>query len=101
MTPAEQREALDEVCGKLTGAIRTIVVAPGEVAVATLERIRADTYAPDVAEHAIDQLRELAEALDRKLASDTQAIARLGNTLLGFEVRLGQMSRRYIRPERA
>jgi hypothetical protein len=101
MTPAEQRVALDEVAGKLTAAIRTLLIAPGEVAVTTIERIRADNFTPDVAAHAIEQLRELAEALDQKLASDTQAIARLGNILRGFEIRLGQMSKRYVRPGRA
>jgi hypothetical protein len=100
MTRAEQRAALDEVAGKLTAEIRSTVIEAGEVAVATLERIRIDTYTPEIAEHAIGQLRELAEILDRKLASDTQAIARLGDTLRGFEVRLGQISKRYVRPGR-
>jgi hypothetical protein len=40
---------------------------------------------PDVAEHAIAQLQELAEILDRRLASDTLVITRLGNTLRGLE----------------
>src|SRR5579863_10084392 len=97
MTVAEQRRAIDEVAGKLTAAIRSTVIEAGEVAVATIERIRADNYTPDVAEHAIEQLRELALALPRKLESDAQAIARLGNTLRGFEVRLGQMSRSHRR----
>lgn len=101
MTPTEQRAALDEVTGKLTAAIRSTLIEPGEVAAATLERIRADNFTPDVAEYAIEQLRELAGVLDRKLASDAQAIARLGNTLHGFELRLGQMSKRYVRPGRA
>lgn len=82
-------------------SVRPRTIAPGEVAIATMERIRADNFTPDVAEYAIEQLRQLAEALSRKLESDTQAIARLGNTLRGIEVRLGQMSKRYIRPVRA
>jgi len=93
MTPAEQRASLDEVAAKLTSAIRSSVLDPGEVAIATIERIRADAYRPDVAAHAIEQLEELAAALGRKLENPAQTIARLCGTLGGFEVRLGQMSR--------
>jgi hypothetical protein len=66
----------------------------GETALATVERIRVQDFAPDVAEHAIVQLRELKNALNWKLKSDVQAIRRLADGLEGFERRLGQMSRK-------
>jgi hypothetical protein len=92
MKDADQRTALNAVADKLTRAIRGTVIEPGEVVLATIERIRVQTYDLDVTSHAITQLGELASTVNGKLRDELRAIQRLRDGLDGFEQRLTRMN---------
>lgn len=93
MKDADQRTALDAVADKLTRATRGTVMEPGEVMLATIERIRVQTYDLDVTAHAITQLGELAGAVGGKFREELRAIQRLRDGLDSFERRLARMNR--------
>jgi len=88
MKPPEQieREARD-----LPARIRRILIEPAESAIATVERILADSYYPaPVAAFAREELAALREDIYRQINGNV--IARLGDQLERFERRLRQMS---------
>jgi hypothetical protein len=95
MKPAEQRAAIEKAAGRVTGAVRRALLDPGENVIATIERLAAQTYPPEVAEHLCQQLGELAAGIDYKLGDRAQRIERLGTSLSAFEQRLAEMSKGY------
>jgi hypothetical protein len=88
---ADRKMALGQIAGELTAAIRRALIEPAEVTIATIGRIAAQEYSPEIAAHAIEQLRELARALNYKLKNDGLAIQKLRDGLAGFERRLSGM----------
>jgi hypothetical protein len=92
---AEQRAALDALADRLTGAVRRAVIEPGENVIAIVERLAAQSYPLEVAQHLQQQLSELADGINYKLGDRAQRIERLGSSLSAFERRLAEMSKKY------
>ncbi len=85
--------ALDEVEAKLTGAIRRALIMPAENVTSIIKRIVEQDYPTEVAQHLLDQLRELANDISYRLGDRAQRIERLGTSLSAFEKRLFEMCR--------
>jgi hypothetical protein len=94
VTPTDQR-ALDALVGGLTDAVRRALIEPSENVISIIERLAAQPYPPEVAEHLRQQLGELADGINYKLGDRAQRIERLGTSLSAFEQRLAEMSKGY------
>jgi hypothetical protein len=96
MKAADQRMIpIEKAAGVLTGAIRRALIEPSANVISIIERLAAQTYPPEVAEHLRQQLGELADGIDYKLGDRAQRIERLGTSLSAFEQRLAEMSKGY------